>query len=107
MEGERKKEEEEQSYPLVSPPEVDLLVPITFRWIILVEIIDIDNPYEDYWKEKEEEEEEEEEEEGEKKEKEKKRKKKEKKKKKKNNQKKDCIYIGKLKTYLVGMPALM
>ena len=39
MEGERKKEEEEQSYPLVSPPEVDLLVPITFRWIILVKII--------------------------------------------------------------------
>ena len=34
---ERKKEE--QSYPLVSPPEVDLLVPITFRWIILVKII--------------------------------------------------------------------
>ena len=39
MEGERKKEEEEQSYPLVSPPEVDLLVPITLRWIILVKII--------------------------------------------------------------------
>ena len=37
-EKERKKEEE-QSYPLVSPPEVDLLVPITFRWIILVKII--------------------------------------------------------------------
>ena len=44
MEGERKKErkkEEEQSYPLVSPPEVDLLVPITFRWIILVKIINV------------------------------------------------------------------
>ena len=41
MEGERKKEEEEQSYPLVSPPEVDLLVPITFRWIILVKIIKV------------------------------------------------------------------
>ena len=40
--GGRKKKErkkEEQSYPLVSPPEVDLLVPITFRWIILVKII--------------------------------------------------------------------
>ena len=37
--GGRKKEE--QSYPLVSPPEVDLLVPITFRWIILVKIIKV------------------------------------------------------------------
>ena len=39
MEGERKKEEEEESYPHVSPPEEDLLDQLSFRWIIPVKII--------------------------------------------------------------------
>ena len=39
LEGERKKEEEEESYPHVSPPEEDLLDQLSFRWIILVKII--------------------------------------------------------------------